>query len=111
MLRYGSRRQIQRITRMKIGQGARRSFDAPEVEVPIEEFSRRGAFVTKCFEGRVQNLYRRRRRPVPSTELENWASAQWIGKEKSNNRPKNPKGTALVVRGVQSLRFRRTELG
>jgi hypothetical protein len=80
------------------------------VEVPIKKLMRRGAFVVKRVEGSVQSSYYPSRWAV-SGELENGTCAQRIGKEKSNNRPKNPKGTALVVRGVQSLRFRRTELG
>jgi len=46
-----------------------------------------------------------------SGELENGTCAQRIGKEKSNNRPKNPKGTALVVRGIRGLRFGKAGFG
>jgi hypothetical protein len=75
---------------MNIEQGASNLLDAPQAKVPVENFMRSGTFLVQAIEGRVRGDDRRRNRPLLG-ELKNWTGAQWVGEEKRDHCPKEPK--------------------
>ena len=84
--------------------------DAPEMNVPTNNFLRRGVSVVKSLERRVESGDCCGRRLV-AVDSDDRTQAERVRKKKHYSNPKNPKGTALVVPGIRSLRLRRTDFG
>ncbi len=91
---------------MKIEERGNCSRHAPEVKVPFDGAVGLGTVGVQICERPVDNFNKIRRDFVfVFISQSHGPDAQRIDKEECHECPKNPKGTALVVRGIRGLRF------